>query len=76
MNTGQETKAESPQRFRRFPVSLGMDEQGIEMLLPSVEVIECVFAPEEGIRGLLGRDVLAHCLLVYDGRRQAFSLAF
>jgi len=30
----------------------------------------------QGIDGLLGRDVLAHCLFVYDGRAEFFQLAF
>jgi len=30
----------------------------------------------QNIQGLLGRDVLAHCLLVYDGAGDTFSLAF
>jgi hypothetical protein len=41
-----------------------------------VEVIQCFFGPEEGLQALLGRDVLDHCLLVYDGTRRAFTLAF
>jgi hypothetical protein len=62
--------------FRRFPVTLGLDREGFEMLLTSVEVMECAFAPEEGLLGLLGRDVLAHCFFFYDGPHKTISLAF
>ena len=31
---------------------------------------------KQNIQGLLGRDVLAHCLLVYDGASGTYSLAF
>ena len=31
---------------------------------------------QQNIHGLLGRDVLEHCLLVYDGRIKNFALAF
>jgi hypothetical protein len=30
----------------------------------------------QGIQALIGRDVLANCLFVYDGRSKIFSLAF
>jgi hypothetical protein len=67
---------EAPQSFPQYAVSLALDADGIEMFLTSVEVIECAFAPEEGIRAMLGRDVLEHCLLVYDGKGKVFMLGF
>jgi hypothetical protein len=68
--------AEASQSFPQYAVSLALDAEGIEMFLTSVEVIECVFAPDEGIRAMLGRDVLAHCLFVYDGKGKTFILGF
>src|SRR5690242_9719082 len=35
------------QFFRRFPVSIGLNREGLEMLLTSLEVVECVFGPDE-----------------------------
>lgn len=64
------------QQFRRFPVSLALAREGFEMLLSAVEVTECVFDPSEGIRGLLGRDVLQHCFFFYDGPKGTFSFAY
>jgi hypothetical protein len=66
----------TPTPFRFFPVSLGMENGGIEMFVGDVEVMECVFSPVENVRGLLGRDVLQHCLFVYDGQHKTFSIAY
>lgn len=59
-----------------FHVSIGFSQAGIEHILLNAVAIESVFAPEEGIQALLGRDVLQHCLLVYDGKGRTFHLAF
>jgi hypothetical protein len=67
---------EAPCEFKQYVVSLSLDQEGIEMLIPSVEVLESNFGAEEGIQGMLGRDVLGHCLFVYDGQANTFSLAF
>jgi hypothetical protein len=29
-----------------------------------------------GYKAIIGRDILAHCLLVYDGKRKTFALSF
>jgi hypothetical protein len=64
-----------PARFNLFAVSIGLEDDGdeIEMHVPSVHVIESCFLPEEGIQGLLGRDILKHCLFVYDGKAKTSS---
>jgi hypothetical protein len=43
--------------------------------LPNVAVTECELA-QQGFHVLLGCDVLAHCLLVYNGITSQFSLSF
>jgi hypothetical protein len=68
--------SDAPQTFRQTPVSLVLDCPRGEMHLPLVMVIESFFAPDEGIQAMLGRDVLEHCLLVYDGIHRTFTLAF
>lgn len=72
------TSAEQePSRFDQYVVSIGIDSgEGIEALFDNIEVLGTFFAPDEGIQGMLGRDVLEHCLLVYNGPRKGFSLAF
>jgi hypothetical protein len=65
-----------PQIFDQYAVSLGLDAGGVEMHLAEVLVLECVFAPEDGIQALLGQDVLRHCLFVHNGPENTFSLAY
>jgi hypothetical protein len=62
--------------FEQYVVSLSLPGDGLELHLGTIEVIRAVFADGEGIHGLLGRDLLAHCLFVYDGQHRRFSLAF
>jgi len=52
----------------------GVPEPGL--CSPLVTMTEAEFPAETGIRAVIGRDVLAHGLLVYDGRRQTFTLTF
>jgi hypothetical protein len=44
-------------------------------ILPAMSVLERSLKVQ-GIDVLLGRDVLQHCLLVYDGRASTISMAF
>jgi hypothetical protein len=65
-----------PQEFNRYAVSLGLDAGGVEMHMAEVLILECVFTPEDGIQALLGQDVLKHCLFMYNGPQNSFSLAY
>lgn len=68
---------QEPSRFDQYVVSIGIDTgEGIEALFDNIEVLGTFFAPDEGIQGMIGRDVLEHCLLVYNGPSKTFSLAF
>jgi hypothetical protein len=65
----------TPVRRPRFDVSLTL----LHPLLPfTIDTFSIVRCPPFGgtIQGLLGRDVLAHCLLVYNGPAVTFSLSF
>ena len=62
--------------FEQYVVSLSLSGGGIELHLSTREVVKAVFAADEGIHGLLGRDLLEHCLFIYDGQQRTFSLAF
>ncbi len=66
----------TPHHCDRFHVSLSLVHEQQELLLASALVISSMFRPEENLQGLIGRDVLDHCLFVYDGKRKQFSLAF
>ena len=67
---------ESTCPFEQYLVSLSLPGGEIELHLSTREVVKAVFAPDEGIHGLLGRDLLEHCLFIYDGQHRTFSLAF
>jgi hypothetical protein len=65
----------SPMMCDLFEVSVTL----VHPLLPfSIETVSIVECPPigSGIQGLLGRDLLAHCLFVYNGETGTFSLAF
>lgn len=48
---------------------------GPGLLVDATPVTESVLRPQ-GIDGLLGRDVLARCVLVYNGEDNFFTLSF
>jgi hypothetical protein len=66
----------TPHVSRQYLVSLTLRHVSGERHFPSVAVIETVFTPEENIQAMLGRDLLSHCLFVYDGQANRFALAF
>jgi hypothetical protein len=67
---------DQPQTFEQYAVSIALASDDLEMFVESVEVLGCAFAAEEGSQAMLGRDVLEHCLFLYDGQNGTFSLAF
>ena len=66
-----------PHMAAQFDISLAimMDNQQIHLLPTSFLVIESDFS-SQGICALIGRDVLAHGLFLYNGRAGMMSLAF
>lgn len=65
-----------PEWFDYYLVSIGIEGPELELHLPAIEVISCEFGDDENARALLGRDLLAHCLFVYDGQARTFALSF
>ncbi|WP_186308602.1 aspartyl protease family protein [Paraburkholderia sp. BCC1885] len=49
--------------------------QAPAFVLPAIPVIESSLAPQ-GIMGLIGRDILQKCLLVYNGVTGDYSLSY
>ncbi len=65
----------TPVAANQFDISLAIVHPTLSFQIWAMPVIEC--QPLSGtIQGLLGRDVLSHCMLVYQGQTNAFSLAF
>lgn len=66
----------APVTCNQYDVSLGLIHPQVTLRFGAMGVVECQALSPPGIQALLGRDLLAHCLLVYDGLSQRFSLAF
>lgn len=45
------------------------------LIIPTLPVLASSLR-NQGIHALIGRDILGHCVLVYNGRTQHFTLAF
>ena len=62
---------------KQYDVSVTLISGMNRTLIPRVYAIASDdFAPEEGIQGIIGRDVLAHCSFEYHGKHNSFSLYF
>jgi hypothetical protein len=57
-------------------ITLPHGEDGIELLFEYVPVAESTFHPAEGCDVIIGRNILADCLLVYDGKARTFCFSF
>jgi hypothetical protein len=58
-----------------YEVSFMIPHPHSPLFLPVMPIVEC--CPLSGpVQGLLGRDFLKRCLLVYEGQAQTFALAF
>jgi predicted aspartyl protease len=68
------TGTNSESRFQ-YDITLLLYHADNSRLFQSLPVIATDFS-QQNIGGLLGRDVLEKCLLVYDGSEQTFALAF
>jgi predicted aspartyl protease len=65
----------TPHQANTFDVSVTIPVAGVTFALGALQVFEAALNVQ-GIQALIGRDVLANCLFVYDGRAKIFSLAF
>jgi hypothetical protein len=66
---------DTPVAVQQYDVSLFLHHPDNSKMIPNLAVTASDFS-KQNIQGLLGRDVLEHCLLVYDGRAGSFALAF
>jgi len=58
-----------------YDLGLLLVHDGSQRVFPSLSMVASDFSMQN-IHGLLGRDVLSQCLLVYDGKVGGFALAF
>lgn len=65
----------TPHLCNQYDVSLTLLHPSLQLNLDTVAVSESHLSAQ-GIQALIGRDILARCLLVYDGQAGVFALAF
>jgi predicted aspartyl protease len=64
-----------PHQASTYDVCITIPFDGVTFTLGALQVFESSLSVQ-GIQALIGRDVLANCLFVYDGRANIFSIAF
>jgi hypothetical protein len=57
-----------------FSLYAGPDDPPLSMT--NLRVAACELFLRQGIHALIGRDILSHCILIYNGQHRFFSLAF
>ena len=70
--------AGAPAKLEQYDVGLmirGSDASQSPLIFPVMPVIATPLSPQ-GIQALIGRDLLAHCVLHYNGSTGLFTLAF
>jgi hypothetical protein len=63
-----------PENFSQYDVSIILVHNVTNRMFAAVPVMGSNFAPQ-GFQGLLGRDILKDCLLIYTGPDNAFMLS-
>jgi predicted aspartyl protease len=68
-----------PHTTQQYDVSIaipGASATHIPMLAGNVPVVAAQLAAAQGFQALFGRDILANCLLTYNGPMRQFTLAY
>ncbi len=61
----------------QFDVTLGITHpSGNNLIIETVPIIAIPNFQRAGISALVGRDVLANCLFIYNGTEKSFTLGF
>jgi len=66
----------TPHSANQYDVGLAIPNGRAPLFLQTVPVVESELLSAQGFHALIGRDILEHCLLVYNGKEGLFSLAF
>lgn len=71
------TPIHAPYECNLYHVSFSILANGTAHDLQDCKVISTEnFHPSEGIQGVIGRDLLVHCIFIYLGTERKFTLAF
>lgn len=54
----------------------GSNQNHAPFVLSNLPVVECILLANQGFHALIGRDILQHCILSYNGVMQQFTLAY
>lgn len=65
----------TPCQMNQYDVSLIIPMPGLSRQFAAIAVTEANLTAQ-GIDGLLGRDILGHCVMVYSGASSIFILSF
>lgn len=69
----------TPVQADQYDISLLVPPAGnsqVPLFLGTLPALSCGDLAPQGFQALIGRDVLSHCILIYNGNRGHFSLAF
>jgi hypothetical protein len=69
------TTANNAHACHQYDVTLIIPHPGISRSFNAIPVLESNLK-HQGIDGLMGRDVLSHCLFVYNGELKIYTLSF
>lgn len=69
------TQAGKPHMMAQYDVRLAVANHQSHRFFDAVAVTEAHLA-HQGIEGLIGRDILAECVLVYNGEADFYTLCF
>jgi len=73
------TTGTQPQNQDQYDISLlipGSHPTHFPLVVPNIPVICAQFLQAQGFHGLLGRDVLSRCILIYNGPASMFTVAY
>ncbi len=73
------TTGQQPQTVDTYDVSLyvpGSTSTHLPFVLNTLEVMHAELLAQQGFHALIGRDVLAECVLIYNGAVGTFTLAY
>lgn len=66
----------TPHLADEYDVGLTIPDGASPLFLQTIPVVASELLTSHGFHALIGRDILEHCLLVYNGKESFFSLAF
>ncbi|MEA2560620.1 MAG: hypothetical protein QOH06_2124 [Acidobacteriota bacterium] len=70
------SSGQTPHSADQYDVGFVIPNGNTPLFLRTIPVVATELLAAQGFHALLGRDILAHCILVYNGDMGFFTLAF